>query len=73
MSEFLHIQQGSGLYSNVAQLKRYKTLQHFLIKKIQQDLNYFFSHAFLSNTKSDLSIFIFKLQAKILETNILNG
>ena len=73
MSEFLHIQQGSGLYSNVAQLKRYKTLQHFLIKKNQQDLNYFFSHAFLFNTKSDLSILTFKLQPKILETNILNG
>ena len=73
MSEFLHIQQGSGLYSNVAQLKRYIILQHFLIKKIQQDFNYFFSHAFLSNTKSDLSILIFKLQLKMLETNTLNG
>ena len=73
MSEFLHIQQGSGLYSKVAQLKRYKTLQHFLIKKIQQDLNYFFSHAFLFNTKSDLSIPTLKLQPKILEINILNG
>ena len=73
MSKFLHIQQGSGLYSIVAQLKRYKTLQHFLIKKNQRYLNYFFSHAFLFNTKSDLSIPTLKLQPKILETNILNG
>ena len=37
MSEFLHIQEGSGIYSNVAQLKRYKTLQRFLIKKINKN------------------------------------
>ena len=54
-------------------LKDKKTLQHFLIKKIQQDLNYFFSHAFLFNTKSDFSSLTFKLQPKTLETYILNG
>ena len=73
MTEFLHIEQGGGLYSIVAQLKRYKTLQHFLLKKIQQDLNYLFYHAFLFNTKSDLSSLTFKLEPKILETYILNG
>ena len=60
MSEFLHIQEGSGIYSNVAQLKRYKTLQRFLIKKNQQELNYFYSHAFLFSSKSDLSSLTFK-------------
>ena len=73
MSEFLIIQQGTCLNSNVAQLKRYKTLERFLIQKILKDLNYFFSHTFLFNAKSDLSNLTFRLQPKILETYILNG
>ena len=60
MSKFLYKQEGSCIYSNVAQLKIYKTLQHFLKEKIKKELNYFFSHAFLFNTKSDLSSLTFK-------------
>ena len=48
------------------------SLTSFSNKKYQKDLNYFFSHAFLLNTKSDLSNLTLKLQPKILETNILN-
>ena len=54
-------------------LKDKKPYSTFLLKKNQQDLNYFFSHAFLFNTKSDFSSLTFKLQPKTLETYILNG